>query len=176
MVYKIEPAAEPPVTLTSPYDLLTGYLDFYRETVLRKLEGMSDAELRNSRIPTVWSPLGLFKHLACVELRWMQWGFKGEHIEEPWAEFKNRSGPWHVEPGETFADVKEFFQEQCARSRAIVAAARLEDQAASLGGKVPADEDRPTLIWILFHLLQEYARHVGHLDIARELADGAVGE
>ncbi|MEU8911993.1 DinB family protein [Streptomyces nigrescens] len=176
MVYKIEPAAEPPVTLTSPYDLLTGYLDFYRETVLRKLEGMSDAELRNSRIPTGWSPLGLFKHLACVELRWMQWGFKGEHIEEPWAEFKDGSGPWHVEPGETFADVKEFFQEQCARSRAIVAAARLEDQAASLGGKVPADEDRPTLIWILFHLLQEYARHVGHLDIARELADGAVGE
>ncbi|MEI5131958.1 DUF664 domain-containing protein [Streptomyces libani] len=52
----------------------------------------------------------------------------------------------------------------------------MEDQAASLGGKVPADEDRPTLIWILFHLLQEYARHVGHLDIARELADGAVGE
>ncbi|AZS75548.1 Mini-circle protein [Streptomyces lydicus] len=176
MVHKIEPAAEPPVTLTSPYDLLTGYLDFYRETVLRKLEGMSDAELRNSRIPTGWSPLGLFKHLACVELRWMQWGFKGEHIEEPWAEFKNGSGPWHLEPGETFADVKEFFQEQCARSRAIVAAARLEDQAASLGGKVPADADRPTLIWILFHLLQEYARHVGHLDIARELADGAVGE
>ncbi|MEI5131957.1 DUF664 domain-containing protein [Streptomyces libani] len=115
MVYKIEPAAEPPVTLTSPYDLLTGYLDFYRETVLRKLEGMSDAELRNSRIPTGWSPLGLFKHLACVELRWMQWGFKGEHIEEPWAEFKNRSGPWHVEPGETFADVKEFSSRSSAR-------------------------------------------------------------
>ncbi|MGW2023388.1 DinB family protein [Streptomyces decoyicus] len=176
MVHKIEPAAEPPVTLTSPSDLLTGYLDFYRDAVLRKVEGMSDAELRNSRLPTGWSPLGLFKHLACVELRWLQWGFSGEHIEEPWAEFKERPGPWHVASGETFEDVKEFFQETCARSRAIVAAARLEDRAATLGGKVPADEDRPTLIWILFHLLQEYARHVGHLDIARELADGVVGE
>ncbi|KOG49199.1 DinB family protein [Streptomyces decoyicus] len=176
MVHKIEPAVEPPVTLTSPSDLLTGYLDFYREAVLRKVEGMSDAELRNSRLPTGWSPLGLFKHLACVELRWLQWGFNGEHIEEPWADFKKRPGPWHVDSGETFEDVKKFFQETCARSRAIVAAARLEDRAATLGGKVPADEDRPTLIWILFHLLQEYARHVGHLDIARELADGAVGE
>ncbi|WP_328548811.1 DinB family protein [Streptomyces platensis] len=176
MVHKIEPAAEPPVTLTSPYDLLTGYLDFYRNTVLRKLEGMSDAELRASRVPTGWSPLGLFKHLACVELRWLQWGFEGEHIEEPWADVKTRPGPWHVGPEESFEDIKKFFQEQCTRSRAIVAAAHLEDRAATLGGTIPPDEDRPTLIWILFHLLQEYARHAGHLDIARELADGAVGE
>ncbi|MFI1496692.1 DinB family protein [Streptomyces platensis] len=176
MVHKIEPAAEPPVTLTSPYDLLTGYLDFYRNTVLRKLEGMSDAELRASRMPTGWSPLGLFKHLACVELRWLQWGFDGEHIEEPWADFTTGPGPWHVGPEESFEDVKKFFQEQCTRSRAIVAAARLEDRAATLGEEIPPEEERPTLIWILFHLLQEYARHAGHLDIARELADGAVGE
>ncbi|MGW1787525.1 DinB family protein [Streptomyces tubercidicus] len=176
MVPQIEPAEEPPVTLTSPYDLLTGYLDFYRQTVLRKLEGMSDAELRNSRMPSGWSPLGLLKHLACVELRWLQWGFDGAPIDEPWADFKTRPGVWHVEPGETFEDVRRFFEEQCTRSRAIVAAARLDDQAATLGGTVPADEDRPTLIWILFHLLQEYARHAGQLDIARELADGAVGE
>ncbi|MGW3008295.1 DinB family protein [Streptomyces sp. NPDC001219] len=176
MVQRIEPAAEPPVTLTSPYDLLTGYLDFYRNAVLRKLAGMSDEELRNSRLPSGWSPLGLLKHLAGVELRWLQWGFNGEAVEEPWAEFTAGSRVWHVDPGESFEDVKTFFQEQCARSRAIVAAAPLEDRAATLGGKVPADEDRPTLIWILFHLLQEYARHAGHLDVARELADGAVGE
>ncbi|PBC86081.1 MULTISPECIES: DinB family protein [unclassified Streptomyces] len=176
MVHRIEPAAEPPVTLTSPYELLTGYLDFYRDAVLRKLQGMSDEELRSSRLPTGWAPLALLKHLACVELRWLQWGFSGQDVENPWGEFHERPGPWHVDSGESFADVKEFFQEQCARSRAIVAAARLEDRAATLGGRVLAEEDRPTLIWILFHLLQEYARHAGHLDIARELADGATGE
>ena len=37
-------------------------------------------------------------------------------------------------------------------------------------------DDRPTLNWILFHVLQEYARHAGHLDVARELVDGATGE
>jgi hypothetical protein len=176
MLHEIEPPAEPPVTLSSPIELLTGYLDFYRDAVLRKLAGMSDAELRQSRLPSGWVPLGLLKHLAYVELRWLQWGFAGELIEEPWGDVKIRRGQWHIEPGETFDDIRTFFQEQCARSRVIIAGARLEDQAATLGGRVPAEEDRPTLIWILFHLLQEYARHVGHLDIARELADGTIGE
>ncbi len=36
--------------------------------------------------------------------------------------------------------------------------------------------DPPTLERVLFHLLQEYARHVGHLDVARELIDGKAGE
>ncbi|MEU7258339.1 DinB family protein [Streptomyces rimosus] len=176
MVHRIEPPPEPPVTLSDPSTLLTGYLDFYRDAVLRKLEGMSEAELRNSRLPSGWAPLGLLKHLAYVELRWLRWGFSGEPVEEPWGDVKVRHEPWHVEPTETFDDLRTFFLEQCARSRLIVAGARLEDSAATLGGRVPADEDRPTLMWILFHLLQEYARHAGHLDVARELADGTIGE
>src|SRR5947208_15309908 len=56
MVHKIESPSEPPVTLSSPADLLSGYLDFYRDAVLRKLEGMSDAELRHSRLPSGWVP------------------------------------------------------------------------------------------------------------------------
>ncbi|REK88670.1 DinB family protein [Streptomyces inhibens] len=175
MIHKVAPPSEPPVTLSDPRELLAGYLDFYREAVLRKLEGLSDDELRNSRLPSGWAPLSLLKHLAYVELRWMRWGFSGEQIEEPWGDH-SRPGQWSVGPDESVEDVKEFFREQCARTRAIVAEAHLEDQAATLGGRVPADEDRPTLIWILFHLLQEYARHVGHLDIARELADGVIGE
>ena len=46
---------------------------------------------------------------------------------------------------------------------------------APAGGRFGTD-DRPTLNWILFHVLQEYARHAGHLDVARELIDGATGE
>ncbi|MCX4586072.1 DinB family protein [Streptomyces sp. NBC_01481] len=176
MVHRIEPPSEPPVTLSNPAELLTGYLDFYRDAVLRKLEGMSDTELRHSRLPSGWAPLGLLKHLAYVELRWLRWGFAGEHIKEPWGDVKVSREPWHIDSTETFDDIRTFFQEQCARSRSIVAGARLEDNAATLGGRVPAEEDCPTLIWILFHLLQEYARHVGHLDIARELADGVIGE
>ncbi|MFF4603190.1 DinB family protein [Streptomyces sp. NPDC001339] len=176
MMRRIESPPEPAVTLNSPMQLLTEYLDFYRDAVLRKLAGLSEEELRHSPLPSGWAPLALLKHLAYVELRWLQWGFAGEHIETPWGDQESRGEPWHLEASDTLANVTAFFQQQCARSREIVAAARPEDRAATLGGRIPADEDRPTLIWILFHLLQEYARHVGHLDIARELLDNTVGE
>ena len=61
------------------------------------------------------------------------------------------------------------------RTRVIASAAALSD-LGKLGGRFSAENPPPTLAWILHHVLQEYARHVGHLDIARELIDGAVGE
>ncbi|WP_260636852.1 DinB family protein [Streptomyces angustmyceticus] len=168
--------AEPPMTLTAPDELMAEYLDFYRDTVLRKLDGLSDEELRRSRVPSGWAPLELLKHLAHVEMRWLQWGFSGETVSEPWGDMECRGGRWRVGPEETFDELRAFFREQCERSREIVAEASWEDRAASLGGEVPPEDERPALGWILFHLLQEYARHVGHLDIARELADGGIGE
>ena len=62
-----------------------------------------------------------------------------------------------------------------ARTRVIAAGAELTDVAA-VGGRFTVGDHRPTLAWILFHVLQEYARHAGHLDVARELIDGHVGE
>jgi uncharacterized damage-inducible protein DinB len=163
------------VTLSSPAELLTGYLDHYRETVLRKLDGLSEHELRHSRLPSGWVPLALLKHLAHVERRWVQWGFTAEQVEEPWGDHQPERGQWKLDPDETLADVTAFFQEQCARTREIVAGASLADQSA-VGGRFAPGEERPTLIWILFHLLQEYARHAGQLDVVRELANGSVGE
>jgi uncharacterized damage-inducible protein DinB len=173
MVTYVEPPPEPSEKLSDPRELLTAYLDFYRQTILRKLEGLPEAELRASHLPTGWTPLELLKHLAGVERRWFRWGFAGEDVGEPWVE----QGPddrWHVDGGETFDDVRALFLDECERSRRIVAGARL-DQVASDGGRFDPGE-RPTLSWILFHVLQEYARHAGHLDVARELADGTVGE
>jgi uncharacterized damage-inducible protein DinB len=143
--------------------------------VLRKFDGLSDEDARRSFVPSGWTPLGLLKHLAYVELRWLRWGFAAEQVAEPWGDQRLRDGEWHVEPGETIEDVKAFFREQCARSRAIAEAAKLPDHAA-VGGRFKSTQDTPTLAWILFHVLQEYARHLGHLDIARELADGVIGE
>lgn len=62
---------------------------------------------------------------------------------------------------------------ECARSREVVAAAGLHEPART-GGRFT--EEAPELVWILLHVLQEYARHMGQLDVVRELADGAVGE
>ncbi len=171
------PAAEPPGHLTDPRDLLNGYLDYYRKALLRKLDGLSDEQLRTATLPSGWTPLELFKHLTYVEIRWLQWGFAGEPVERPWGDRgpgeRTRDDPWHVPEGEGFDDIRAEFLATCERSREIVAGAPL-DGVAPPGPRFP--DGRPTsLIWILFHLLQEYARHLGHLDAARELIDGRTG-
>ncbi|PRY32423.1 DinB family protein [Umezawaea tangerina] len=161
---------EPAKTLTGPAELLAGYLDHYRAAVLEKVDGLSEAELRRSLVPSGWSPLELVKHLAHVELRWLRWGFRAEPVENPWGDHTADRGRWALAPEDTAASVVAYFQEQCERSRVIVAESSLDDVSAE-GGRFQPGDERPTLAWILFHVLQEYARHVGHLDIVRELSD-----
>jgi uncharacterized damage-inducible protein DinB len=174
MVTRAETPPEPSETLTDPRELLVGYLDWYRETVLRKLDGLPEEELRRSRLPSGWTPLALLKHLAGVERRWLRWGFAGEQEGDPDLEF-GPDGRWHVGPAETVEEVKALFLAECASSRRIVAAAGLQDLPRP-GTAFNPSEPHPALVWILFHLLQEYARHAGHLDVVRELADGTVGQ
>lgn len=167
-------SAEPPHTLSDPHELLSAYLDWYRDTLLRKLEGLSESELRSSRLPSGWTPLELLQHLTWVERRWLRWGFTAEPTEDAWGD-NGPDGRWHVPAELPPGEVKARFRAQCERSRAITEKAALTERAA-VGGRFASQEDAPALSWILFHLLQEYARHVGQLDIVRELADGAVGE
>ncbi|WP_433273991.1 GNAT family N-acetyltransferase [Actinosynnema sp. CS-041913] len=163
---------EPPTDLADPVRLLLEYLDFYRDAVLRKLEGMSEEELRTSRVPSGWTPLAMVKHLAYVELRWFRYYLVGEDVEHPRGNPAVEHAEWTVEEGDTTEGIREFFLAQCARAREITAAADLADRAVRwTRDKTPA----PTLAWILFHVLQEYARHAGQLDVVRELTDGVIG-
>ena len=124
--------------------------------------------MRRSRLPSGWTPLELVKHVRYVELRWLEWGFEGRDVGNPWAD---RDGDrWAVGPDETLASLLDDLLEQAGRSLAIIESHDLLEV-----GK-PSDRwdgrDPPTLERILFHLLQEYARHLGHLDIVTELATG----
>ncbi len=168
---------EPSHRLSDPQELLAGQLDYYRDTLLRKLDGLPEEELRGSRLPSGWTPLELLRHLTHVERRWLCWGFAAEQVPAPWGDGEGGvpDGRWYVPDGTTTAEVREEFTAQCARSRAVAGGASLTDRAA-VGGRFPAPDDAPTLGWILLHLLQEYARHVGQLDVVRELTDGSVGE
>ncbi|NED80229.1 DUF664 domain-containing protein, partial [Streptomyces sp. SID11233] len=144
------PPVEPPQSLTDPAELLPAYLDYYRATVLAKLDGLSEAELRGSRLPSGWSPLELLKHLAYVERRWLRWGFLGEEMDErtAWGDDDPESGRWRVREDESPALIRDLFARECARSRQIVAAAGLQDRAASTG-RFPPPAEPPTLSWIL---------------------------
>jgi hypothetical protein len=156
--------------------LFLDYLDFYRATIEEKLTGMSGAELRRSRLPSGWTPIELLKHLVFMEQRWLVWGFEAVPVDAPWGD-RGPDDRWHVAEDETLADLLAALHHGGRRTSEIVEAAEL-DAIGAVGGRFgsePGDEP-PTLIWILFHVLQEYARHAGHLDIARELADGSIGE
>jgi hypothetical protein len=175
MVATPEPVVEPPDTLTDPRELLVEYLDYYRAALLRKLDGMSEEDLRTSSLPSGWTPLALLKHLAFVERRWFRWGFTAEDVDPVWGEIDPVTKKWHVGPEESVDDLRALFLDECARSREIVAGADLR-QTARTGRAFRPPENHPALIWIMFHVLQEYARHLGHLDVVRELTDGVTGE
>lgn len=148
------------------------YLDYFRETVLSKVSALADDELRRSRLPSGWTPLELLKHLRYVELRWIEWGFQGREIADPWGD--RRGDRWYVAPDETLEDLMAALRAQGAHTTAVIAGTDL----AAVGAPGPRWEGAqpPPLERILFHLLQEYARHLGHLDIVVEAADGPVGE
>jgi uncharacterized damage-inducible protein DinB len=166
---------EPSDSLSDPGELLLAFLDYYRDVIRRKVDGLPEADLRSSRLPSGWTPLELVWHLVFMERRWLQWGFAGEDVPDPWGDDDPATGRWHVEAGRATGEVMAALGQVGERTRDIVGTAPLETRART-GGRFPVDSLPPTLGWILLHVLQEYARHAGHLDTARELIDGAVGE
>jgi uncharacterized damage-inducible protein DinB len=166
------PFPSPTIPVPSRAEVFLGYLDFFRSRLVSKLEGLPSGELRRSRLPSGWTPLGLLKHLTFVEMRWLEWGFEGRDVPDPWGD--SRDDRWYVGPEETLAGLVAALHAQAGRTRAIVESHDLDEIGQP--GERWDGADPPPLERILFHLLQEYARHVGHLDIASELAQGPTGE
>lgn len=163
---------DPPAITQDPHSLLVGYLDWYRDRLLRKTSGLSDTQLSTPVEQLGWSPLGLVRHLTMVERRWLRWGFAAEAVL-PHLPGGDESG-WGPNSESTTA-VLTAYRDEVERSQTLVAQAALDDRAG-IGGRFNDPEQAPSLGRILFHLLQEYARHVGQLDVARELIDGTTGE
>ncbi len=166
------PFPEPTVPVSSRAGVFLGYLDYFRSRLVSKLRSLPGGELRTSRLPSGWTPIELLKHLSYVELRWLEWGFDGREIADPWAD--SLAGRWHVADDEGLDELVAALQAQAARTRAIVESHDLADVGQP--GERWDGADPATLERVLFHLLQEYARHIGHLDIACELASGQTGE
>lgn len=153
-------------------DVLLRYLDYFRSVLLAKVDGLTETQLRSSILPSGWTPLELVKHLTYVERRWLEWGFEGRPVDDPWGD--HRDGRWHVEDDESALLLGDGLRRRGRRSTEIVRRHGLDDVGAPgerWDGAAPATLER-----CLLHLVQEYARHVGQLDIVRELLDGATGE
>jgi uncharacterized damage-inducible protein DinB len=150
-------------------DLLKGFLDFNRDTVIRKVTGLTKDQATRRLVPTPTNLLGIVKHLAYVERGWFQRGLAGCDLPVPWTE-DDPDADMRIEPNETLESVIAFYREAIAESDRIIAASKLDDIER---------RDRPerkTLRWIMVHMIEETARHVGQCDILREQTDGSVGE
>jgi uncharacterized damage-inducible protein DinB len=166
---------DPPKT-GSELEMLTAFLDFQRETVLWKAEGLDAEQFRRPLPPSSLTMGGLLFHLALVEESWFEERFAGLPEREPW-----KSVDWKGDPDWEFRtaadrdpeELRQRYRDACARSRAVVARAEGPDQI-SVGAR--SDGTRWSLRWVLLHMIEETARHAGHADLLREAIDGAVGE
>jgi uncharacterized damage-inducible protein DinB len=144
-------------------------LDRHRDVVLWKLEGLNDEQLRRPMTPTGTNLLGLVKHLAAVEYGWFceTFGRETEALpfdpDEPDADMR-------AEPDESAADIVAFY------GRARVAADRVIDELDVDAIGTAWFGDSVSMRWVLIHMIEETARHAGHMDILRELIDGATGD
>ena len=148
------------------------YLAYFRDGVERRVEAMSEEEARSSRIPSGWTPLELVRHLEHMERRWFVWGFEGHSVADPHGD--EVDGRWVVPDALGVPEVLAAWRRQAAVSDLVVRRHDLDEvgrPSPRWGGQPPANLER-----VLLHVVQEYARHLGHLDIVAELGGGVTGE
>ncbi len=153
--------------------ILLTMLDYTRKTAIAKCEGLSDEDARRNVLPT--SPMmtmsGVLSHLRWVEYSWIRGRLLGEDDEGPWTD-EDPDREFHYRLAEPLSVTIEDYQELARAHDELFTGIEL-DQVAALtvrGGK------EITFRWIVQHLIEENARHNGHLDIMRELIDGSTGD
>jgi uncharacterized damage-inducible protein DinB len=149
--------------------LLTGFLDWYREIIEHKITGLALADAARTMTPTGMSPLGIVAHLAAVETGWFVEDFAGGAVDPIWDDH----GSFRLRADDTVASVLDEYRVACANSRAVVDAAPSLDTLSVAEDKY---RGHVSLRWILVHMIEETARHAGHLDVMREQIDGRTGD
>jgi uncharacterized damage-inducible protein DinB len=142
---------------------LLHFLAAQRDSALAILDGLSEADARRSVVPSGWTPLSLTEHLGGVERHWFGLALGGDTAHTP------------AVPGEprTLAEAVAAFRAEIERSDALLAGFALDDPLTVVPSELPGEID--TVRDMLLHVIEELARHCGHLDIARELLDGRTG-
>ncbi|MDX6275937.1 MAG: hypothetical protein QOJ72_65 [Nocardioidaceae bacterium] len=153
----------------SERESLEGFLDFLRATIIWKAEGLSDADAARQLLPSPMTISGLIRHLADVERDWFRGDMDGQPDVPQRSTPEDRDGAFRVTADHSLTDIIADYRAACDESRAVAARYQLDDRCARL-------DHRYSLRWILTHMIEETGRHAGHVDILRELLDGATGE
>jgi uncharacterized damage-inducible protein DinB len=160
--------------VTNERDALLAFLDHQRQAVRNAAYGVSEDQARRTPTASSLSIGGLVKHLLYGEHNWSD-RIQGVPLGDPGLQIQAYMASFVLEDDETFTGVLQQYADACARTDAVVGG--IDD----LGRPVPLpeapwfpDPERCTVRWILFHLIEETARHAGHADIIREALDGAL--
>ncbi|WP_067833648.1 DinB family protein [Actinomadura kijaniata] len=140
-----------------------------RDVTLGKLEGLDDEQVRRAVVPSGTNLLGLVKHLAAVEYSWFCETFGRETEPLPF-DPEDENADLRVRPDETTADIVAFHGRARAAVDKVIGELGLADTGTAWSGETV------TLRWLLIHMIEETARHAGHMDVLRELIDGATGD
>jgi uncharacterized damage-inducible protein DinB len=144
-------------------------MDRHRDVVLWKLAGLDDADLRRPLLPSGNTLLGIVKHLAIWDYIWICRTF-GVATEPLPTDGGTDVSTMRVEPGESTADVVAFYERACAAVNQVIDEMSLDETRTTMSGRTLS------LRWVLLHMLEDTIRHAGHMDIMRELIDGATGD
>jgi hypothetical protein len=154
----------------SEKDCLRAALDRHRDVVLWKLEGLDDEQLRRPMTPSGTNLLGMLKHLAYVEWGWFVETFGRPTEVLPSIDEDDEDSDLRIAPDETTEDIFAYY----ARARAAADKVIEELDVDALGTAWFGDP--VSMRWVLIHMVEEVARHAGHVDIVRELIDGKAGD
>jgi hypothetical protein len=158
-----DPAYPPfPSGTDDELELYLCWLGFLRGAVLRKVDGLAEADARWTPDGALIPLIGIVNHLTHVEWRWIEGGFRGTKVSRSDEEF--RPGP----------ELTEEAAVSAYRSRAAETDATVRE-VGDLATPCLVEEGTD-LRWVLLHLINETARHAGHADAVRELLDGTTGE
>jgi uncharacterized damage-inducible protein DinB len=157
------PDQKPPRLDSGERKTLHALLQYQRDSLVRKVDGIDDQTAKRRLVRSETSLLWLIKHMARAEITWIVVRFAGEDVVMP---------EDAVTDEDTLAAAVETYKGVWARADGVVAAAQTLDEPCRglADGGSPAN-----LRWVLMHLLEETARHAGHADILRELIDGHTG-
>jgi len=146
---------------------LMGFLQRQRDLVAWKVRAASDETLRSVDTPSGLNLPGVVRHLENVERSWFREVFAGEEgLTYDWTD-EDQNAEFHP-PDVSMADLLAAYAAESARCDAVIAAAPSLDALSASRGF--------SLRWIIVHLIEETGRHLGHIDLLREQADGEVGE
>lgn len=156
----------PPVVEAGERETLVAFLDYVRDAVLAKVDGLDAARAATPGVESGTSVLGLLRHLAGAETHWFAWAYAGEDVPFPDMDMR-------LAPGDTLEGVTAAYRAAIARSNAIIAGC--PDLSARTARAASTPPRVRTMRWVLVHMIEETARHAGHADILREQLDGSTG-